>query len=106
LVQCESYAAAISLLSRTDTLGIVPRQQLADSGLREVVREIAVTDAISDLVFVMYLRADGSLAAPAVALSRVLMTEGRRLASDSARERITAALEQRQAPRRAAAARS
>ena len=25
LVQCESYAAAISLLSRTDALGIIPR---------------------------------------------------------------------------------
>ena len=86
LVQCESYAAAISLLSRTDALAIIPRQQLADSRLQEVVREIAVSDAIPELAFAMYMRADASLAAPAVALSRALMSEGRRFSADWARK--------------------
>ena len=93
LVQCESYAAAIALLSRTDALGLIPRQQLADSRLREVVEEIAVSDAIPDLVFAIYFRADASLAAPAVALSRALIAEGRRLASESARDDSTGALQ-------------
>ena len=83
----------VQAISRTDALGIIPRQQLADSRLREVVEEIAVSDAIPDLVFAMYFRADASLAAPAVALSRALIAEGRRLASESARDDSTGALQ-------------
>ena len=93
LVQCESYAAAISLLSRTDALGIIPRQQLADPGLRGVLLEIAVTDTIPELVFATYLRSDASLSAPAMALSRALIIQGRRLAAESSRGRVAAAQE-------------
>jgi DNA-binding transcriptional LysR family regulator len=84
VVQCESYAAAISLLARTDALGIIPRTQMTDSGLCE----IPVADAIPELVFTIYMRRDGPLSGPANALARAFVAEGRRLAEASARRRV------------------
>lgn len=81
MIQCESYATAISLLGRTDTLGLLPPQQLADAVTRGLLQEIAVNDPIPPVAFAMFTRADTPLTAVATSMVRAITTTARRLAS-------------------------
>lgn len=78
IIQCESYASAIALLSGSDTLGLIPRQHLADAGLRGV-EEIRVADRLPELSFSLYTRSEDALTRPAGALMRLLTAGARRM---------------------------
>jgi DNA-binding transcriptional LysR family regulator len=77
ITQCESYSTALSLLSETDTIGLLPRPHLSDGSLRERIREIPVGDRLPELTFSMYLRADDTLTRPAAALLRAISSSAR-----------------------------
>ena len=79
LVQCESYAAAIQLLASTDTLGLLPRQQLADSMGRALLQEIPIADPVPPVAFVILMRADVPLTPVASAMAAAVMAAARRL---------------------------
>ena len=80
LVQCESYAAAIQLLAGTDTLGLVPPQQLADPVGGALLQEIAVADPLPSVAFVMFMRADVPLTPVAAAMAASITAVARQLA--------------------------
>jgi DNA-binding transcriptional LysR family regulator len=79
LIQCESYAAAIDLLVSTDTLGLIPPQQLAEPAARGLLQEVAVTEPIPPVSFVMLARADVPLTPVAAAMAAALTAAARRL---------------------------
>jgi LysR family transcriptional regulator of abg operon len=80
LVQCESYAAAIQLLAGTDTLGLLPPQQLSDPVGRALLQEIAVADPLPSVAFVMFMRADVPLTPVAAAMAASITAVARQLA--------------------------
>jgi len=81
ITQCESYSTAISLLSETDTLGLLPRQHVTDRQLAERIREIQVADRLPELTFAMYTRADDTLTQPASTLLRAITAAARAMMS-------------------------
>lgn len=83
IIQCESFATAISLLTQTDTLGLFPRSQLRDSAYRSKLEEIPVDDPLPTLAFSIYLRADDTLTRPAAALSRALLDVARDMMAEA-----------------------
>ena len=85
VTQCESYAAAISLLSTTDCLGIIPGQHLLDHGLRESVQQIRVRDPLPEVSYVLYMRSDNALTQPAAMLMRTLCIGARDMMSEARR---------------------
>lgn len=89
ITQCESYSTAISLLSHTDTLGLIPRQHLLDPLMRGLVEEIPVSDRLPELVFAMYLRAEDTLTRPASMMMRALSTAARSMMLETRRSRAT-----------------
>ena len=79
LVQCESYAAAIDQLVGTDTLGLVPPQQLSEPIGRGLLQEIPVTEPLPPVSFVMLIRADVPLTPVAAAMAAAITVAARRL---------------------------
>jgi LysR family transcriptional regulator, regulator of abg operon len=90
VTQCESYAAAISLLSTTDCLALIPKQHLIDPALRDVLREIRVADRLPELAYAMYARPDNVLTQPATMLMRALSTAARDMMVETRRRRLAA----------------
>jgi LysR family transcriptional regulator of abg operon len=83
VIQCESYATALALLSQSDILGLIPKAQLSASNLGGVLEGIVVAERLPDLVFAMYSRADGALTPPATMLMRTITAGARSLAATS-----------------------
>lgn len=79
IVQCESYATAIALLAQSDTLGLIPRPEIAHSRLGPQLTEVAVEGRLPEVVFAMYARADGVLTQPAQMIIKALTSGARRL---------------------------
>lgn len=87
VTQCESYAAAISLLSTTDSLGIIPRQHLLDRGVRESLQQMRIREPLPEVAYAMYLRSDNALTQPAATLMRLLCTGARNMMTQTRRMR-------------------
>jgi len=85
LTRCESYSTAILLLSQTDTLGLLPRQHLADRSLRGLVEEIPVRERLPELAFAVYVRADDALTRGAQALMRLVIAAARSMMTEARR---------------------
>lgn len=79
IVHCESYAAALALLAKTDTLGLLTRQYLAEPFVSSVVQEIAVDMPPLMIVMGMYARAEAPLSPAAAAMARAVAAAGRKL---------------------------
>lgn len=79
ITQCESYSTALSLLSRNETLGLIPRQHLLEWSRCGLVQEIAVADRLPELAFAVYLRSADVLTPAAGALLRVLTATARQM---------------------------
>jgi len=90
VTQCESYAAAISLLATTDCVGLVPKQHLLDRSLRDTLREIRVEDRLPELAYAMYARPDNALTQPAATLMRAFSTVARDMMVETRRRRFAA----------------
>jgi DNA-binding transcriptional LysR family regulator len=75
IVQCESYAAALALLAKTDLLGLLIPNMAVDTFGQRHLQVIAVEDAIPAPLIGLYARADAPLTpaarAMADAISRV-----------------------------------
>ena len=81
LVQCESYAVALALLAKTDTLGLVIPQLMAEPYAQKFLRRIELAESIPAPVIGMYARADAPLTRAAAAMAQAVTTVARRLAS-------------------------
>ena len=79
VVQCESYNTAIALVVKTDLLGFRARQAVADSVLRDFLREIPVAESMPSFVSGMFTRADTPLTQLADAMAKALTAAARAL---------------------------
>lgn len=79
IVQCESYNTAIALLEKTDMLGFLARQAVADSILRDFLREIPVAEAMPSFISGLFTRADTPLTQLAAAMAKALTAAARAL---------------------------
>jgi len=77
VVQCESYNTAIGLLAKTDMLGLLSRQALGDSILRDFLRQIPVAESMPSFIVGMFTRADTPLTQVAAAMAKVLTAAAR-----------------------------
>jgi LysR family transcriptional regulator, regulator of abg operon len=82
-VQCESYASALALLARTDTLGLIAPQMLTEPYAQRHLQRITVREPLPSPLIGMYLRADAPLTPAAAAMAQAVATAARRLAKAS-----------------------
>jgi LysR family transcriptional regulator, regulator of abg operon len=80
VIQCESHNAFLTLLARTDMVGILPRRILAEEGVRRTLREIKIAEPLRAHTVGMFARADAPLTSLAQAMAKELGRAGRRLA--------------------------
>lgn len=80
VVQCESYNTAIALLVKTDMLGFLARQALADSVARDLLQEIPVAEAMPSFVSGIFTRADTPLTQLAGAMAKAVVAAARSVA--------------------------
>jgi LysR family transcriptional regulator, regulator of abg operon len=80
IVHCESYAAALALLAKTDTLGLVVSQMLEEPYGQRHLRQIKIQEALPASLLGMYTRADAPLTPAASAMAQAVTAITRRFA--------------------------
>jgi DNA-binding transcriptional LysR family regulator len=80
VVHCESYAAALALLARTDTLGLVVPQLLAQPYAHGFLQQIEIAETAPDLPVGLFARANAPLPPAAAAMAAAVTAAARRLA--------------------------
>lgn len=87
IVQCESYAVALALLAKTDTLGLVIPQLMSEPYAQKFLRRIEVAESIPGPVIGMYARSDAPFTPAAAAMAQAVTAVARRLARGTLRAR-------------------
>ena len=80
IIQCESYAVALALLAKTDTLGLVIPQLMDEPYAQKFLRRIEIAETIPAPVVGIYTRADAPLTRVASAMAQAVTAVARRLA--------------------------
>lgn len=80
IVQCDSYASALALMTRTDAVGLIVPQLLALEPYRACLQRIVIADELPALTFGVFRRADGPLSRPARTMLAALTATARALA--------------------------
>jgi hypothetical protein len=80
IVQCESYAAALALLAKTDVLGLVVPQIFEQLQGPWSLRQIEVEEPLPPNLIGMYRRADAPLTPAASAMAQAVTSAARRVA--------------------------
>jgi LysR family transcriptional regulator of abg operon len=83
VIQCESYNTAIGLLTKTDMLGLLSRQALGESILRDFLQQIPVAESMPSFIVGMFTRADTPLTQVAGAMAKAFTAAARTLARSS-----------------------
>lgn len=79
IVHCESYASALALLAKTDTLGLLVPQMLAEPYGQRYLQRIDIREQIPAPLVGMYLR-DAPFTPAAAAMAQAVTAAARRLA--------------------------
>jgi LysR family transcriptional regulator, regulator of abg operon len=77
VIQCESYNTAIGLIAKTDMVGFLSRQLLADSLLGDFLREIPVTEPLPSFSVGMFTRTGTPHTQAGAAMSRAVIAAAR-----------------------------
>lgn len=80
IVQCESYAAALAMLRKTDTLGLLIPQMLEDPYGQRYLQQIPIREKVESPLIGLYARADAPLTPAAAAMAQAVTATARRLA--------------------------
>ncbi len=80
VIQCESYNTAIGLIAKTDMLGFLSRQLLAESILGDFLQEIPVAESLPSFIVGMFTRTDTPLTQVAGAMAKAVTAAARELA--------------------------
>lgn len=80
IIQCESYAVALALLAKTDTLGLVIPQLMDEPYAQKFLRRIEIAETIPAPVVGIYTIADAPLTKVASAMAQAVTAVARRLA--------------------------
>ena len=77
VIQCESYNTAIGLIAKTDMVGFLSRQLLAESSLGDFLREIPVAEPLPSFSVGMFTRTGTPLTQAARAMSNAVVAVAR-----------------------------
>lgn len=80
IVHCESYAVALDLLAKTDTLGLLFPQVLEDPFMGGRLQQIPVRQPVPSPLTGLYARADAPMAPAAAAMAQAITATARRIA--------------------------
>lgn len=83
IVQCESFATALALLTKTDCLGLINPRMLGDTFGSRALQRIHVKESIPGPLIGLHQRADAPLTPAAAAMVQALMGVARRLARET-----------------------
>ncbi len=79
VIRCESYHSVITMLAKTDMVGLLQRLILRESSMRNLLEEIVLGDATPALTVGIFSRADTPLTRAAAAMVKHLVTAARPL---------------------------
>lgn len=79
VVHCDSYNVAVTLLAKTDMLGICSHWMLTQSFARDLLQQIAVVEPMPSYTVGMFTRADPPLTPVASAMAKAITVAARRL---------------------------
>ncbi|HEY6242229.1 MAG TPA: LysR substrate-binding domain-containing protein [Burkholderiales bacterium] len=77
VIQCDSYNIAIGLLAKTDMLGLLSRQLLAESVLRGFLQQIPVVASMPSFIVGIFTRADTPLTQLAGVMAKAVSVAAR-----------------------------
>src|SRR5262249_49587073 len=77
VIQCESYNTAIGLIAKSDMIGFLSRQLLADSILGDFLREIPVTAPLPSFAVGMFTRSGTPLTQAGAAMAKAVIAAAR-----------------------------
>ena len=80
VIQCESYNTAIGLIAKSDMVGFLSRQLLAESILGDFLQEIPVAEPLPSYSVGMFTRSDTPLTQAAGAMASAIVAASRALA--------------------------
>lgn len=80
ILHCESYAAALALIAKTDTLGLISPQIVSESWAERSLQAIRVQEEIPSPLVGIYTRGDAPLTPAAAAMAQAVTAVARRLA--------------------------
>ena len=80
VIQCESYAAALALLAKTDTLGLVIPQLMGEPYAQKFLRQLEISEPVPAPMIGLYVRAGAPLTRAGAAMAQSVTTVARRLA--------------------------
>lgn len=78
-IQCESYASALALIAKTDTLGLIAPQMLDEPYAQRNLLRIPVRETLPAPLVGMHLRSDAPLTPAAAAMAQAVSASARRL---------------------------
>jgi DNA-binding transcriptional LysR family regulator len=81
VIQCESYNTAIGLIAKSDMIGFLSRQLLADSILGDFLTEVPVVEPLPSFAVGMFTRTGTPLTQVAGAMAKALISVARSRAS-------------------------
>jgi LysR family transcriptional regulator of abg operon len=83
IVHCESYASALSLVAKTDVLGLLSPQKVSEAWGQRYLQKIDIEETVPAALLGLYSRADTPLTPAAHAMAQAITTTARRLAKAS-----------------------
>jgi LysR family transcriptional regulator, regulator of abg operon len=83
IVHCESYATALSLVAKTDVLGLLSQQMINEAWGQRHLEKIDIEETIPAPLLGLYSRAETPLTPAAQAMAQAITATARRLAKTS-----------------------
>jgi DNA-binding transcriptional LysR family regulator len=83
VVHCESYATALSLVAKTDVLGLLSPQVVHEPWGQRYLQVIDIQESIPAPLIGLYTRSDAPLTPAAAAMAQAVTATARRLAKTS-----------------------
>ena len=80
ILQCDSYNIAVSVIAKSDALGIIVRRFLATAPARDLLQEIKIAEPMPTVTIGMIMRKDPPLTPTAAAMAKVVTAVARQLA--------------------------
>jgi len=77
VIQCESYNTAIGLIAKSDMIGFLSRQLLADSILGDFLCEIPVTDPLPSFAVGIFTRSGTPLTQVGAGMAKAVVAAAR-----------------------------
>lgn len=81
IAQCDSYNVSLSVISKSDALGILGRRFLASAPACDLLQEIVIAEPIPTVTVGLFMRKDPPLTPTATAMAKIVTAVARQLAA-------------------------